>query len=85
MPRSELNSRYVSRSKQGICLQSCPRAGSDMRLNVIGHFKDTLIAVCSIESRSLLLDPVRWPFGLKCFLILLIHASAGSRRRRRRP
>lgn len=33
-----------------MCLQSCPLAGSWIRLNVIGHLRDTLIAVCSTPS-----------------------------------
>ena len=37
-----------------ICLQSCPRAGNVMRLNVIGHTNPTLMAVCSRTS-----SPVR--------------------------
>lgn len=32
------------------CLQSCPRAGSWMRRKVMGHFRDTLMAVCSTPS-----------------------------------
>ncbi len=32
------------------CLQSCPRAGSWMRRKVMGHFSDTLMAVCSTPS-----------------------------------
>lgn len=35
------------------CLQSCPRAGSWMRRNVMGHFRDTLMAVCSTPSSPL--------------------------------
>ena len=33
-----------------MCLQSWPRAGSIIRLKVMGHLRDTLIAVCSTES-----------------------------------
>lgn len=33
-----------------MCLQSWPLAGSWIRLNVIGHFRDTLMAVCSTPS-----------------------------------
>lgn len=33
-----------------MCRQSWPRAGSWMRRNVIGHFNDTLMAVCSTPS-----------------------------------
>ena len=33
-----------------ICLQSCPLAGSVIRRKVIGHFNETLIAVCSTPS-----------------------------------
>lgn len=32
------------------CLQSCPRAGSWIRRNVMGHLSDTLMAVCSTPS-----------------------------------
>ena len=32
------------------CLQSCPRAGSWMRLKVTGHLRETLMAVCSTPS-----------------------------------
>lgn len=35
------------------CLQSWPRAGSWMRRNVMGHFRDTLMAVCSTPSSPL--------------------------------
>lgn len=35
------------------CLQSWPRAGSCMRRNVMGHFRDTLMAVCSTPSSPL--------------------------------
>lgn len=35
------------------CLQSWPRAGSWIRRNVMGHFRDTLMAVCSTPSSPL--------------------------------
>ena len=33
-----------------MCLQSCPRAGIVIQRYVMGHFKETLTAVCSIPS-----------------------------------
>jgi len=33
-----------------MCLQSCPRAGKAIRRNVIGHFSEILIPVCSTPS-----------------------------------
>ena len=40
----------LTRSHTWICLQSWPLAGRVILLNVIGHFRDTLIAVCSTLS-----------------------------------
>lgn len=40
----------IWRAPTCMCLQSCPLAGSWIRLNVIGHLRDTLIAVCSTPS-----------------------------------
>ena len=35
-----------------MCLHSCPRAGNAIRLKVMGHLSDTLMAVCSTPSPS---------------------------------
>jgi len=45
------NALQIFKSEQTwTCLQSCPRAGSWMRRKVMGHFSDTLMAVCSTPS-----------------------------------
>lgn len=64
-PRSTFSFRYDSKSKQWICLQSCPRAGRAILLNVIGHFNETLIAVCSTPSSPFI---IAWPVIWKCLL-----------------
>lgn len=70
-----------------MCLHSLPRAGRVILLKVIGHFKETLTAVCSTPSsldpfRELFIPPVTL---LKFNFILLMQCSAGSKRFRRRP
>ena len=39
-----------------MCLQSCPLAGSWIRIQVIGHLRGTLIAVCSTPSSPLIVE-----------------------------
>ena len=85
-PLSTLNLRYDSRSRHCMCLQSCPRAGILIFRYVMGHFNDTLIAVCSTPS-STALDIVV-PLAadvLKLYLIFFMQCSAGSNRFFRRP
>lgn len=71
-----------------MCLHSCPRAGSVIFLNVIGHFNDTFKAVCSMLSRSFaVLEPLL-PFvgvWLKFIFILAMQWSAVSNRFRNNP
>ena len=39
-----------------MCLQSCPRAGNWIRMQVIGHLSGTLMAVCSTPSSPLIVE-----------------------------
>ena len=57
-----------------MCLQSCPRAGNWMRLKVIGHLREILIAVCSTPSCSveLLLLLLLLPDNGLLFRLLLL-------------
>lgn len=83
-PRSQFNCRYASKSKHCMCLQSWPRAGNVIRLNVMGHFNETLMAVCSTPS-----SPFMPLFGVPAFvkflLILVMQCSAGNNRFRNNP
>jgi hypothetical protein len=61
------------------CLQSCPRAGSWMRRNVMGHFRDTLMAVCSTPSSPLrVVLPEEAATLLKFLLTVGWEAQAGK-------
>lgn len=82
-PRSQYICKYDSRSKHCTCLHSCPRAGSVILLNVMGHLSETLRDVCSTASLSL---SAKLDVGLlKFFLILATHNSGPSSRFFRRP
>lgn len=56
------------------CLQSCPRAGSWIRRNVIGHLRDTLMAVCSTPSSPF---SVAFPEDAATLLKFLFTAQTG--------
>lgn len=83
-PLSQFSWRYDSRSKHWMCLHSCPLAGSVILLKVIGHFRETLRAVCSTASLSLSfrLGP---EVLLKFLLILATQCSAANSRFLSRP
>lgn len=83
-PLSQLSCKYDSRSKHWMCLHSWPRAGNVIRLNVIGHFRETFKAVCSTASRSLSKFEDA-PVLLKFRLIFATQWSAVRRRFRKRP
>lgn len=58
------------------CLQSWPRAGSWMRRNVMGHFRDTLMAVCSTPS-----SPLRVVLPDEAATLLKFRLTVGRRHR----
>lgn len=58
------------------CLQSCPLAGSWIRRNVIGHFRDTLMAVCSTPSSPF---SVAFPEDAATLLKFLLTAEKQTR------
>ena len=47
---------YVTLRPTCMCLQSCPRAGNWIRMQVIGHLSGTLMAVCSTPSSPLIVE-----------------------------
>ena len=69
--------RKFSKSKHWMCLQSLPLAGSLMACWVMGHFKETVIAVCSIASSDTPPGPI--PFAAKLRFILAALSSLFSR------
>ncbi len=72
-----------------ICLQSEPLAGNVILLKVIGHLSETLIAVCSTPSSTLIPDGLLWvgviaPL-LKLRLIFVTQWSRGNNRFLNKP